>query len=402
MPKRKQIVEGKSPFSMRLASLRKEKGLNMDSLAQQVGVSKSFISLLESGGRQPSRDVVLQLAKVLAETETDKLRDELLILAGFAPVNTRAIAAYQDAIAVYEQTLLSEPSNFKLYSRLIMALIKANRQTQAQERIQQGLQQFKDVVQLQSLLAQLELSKGNFDAALINQETALRQFNLPGQSTQVSQSDLIFNLGAIHFLRGYEALGHYLQDHLEPQKQVPINYFNAAESNFEQALQLAPDDVYVLDELARLRFNQAYLLQSAEAWQITIQTYRQLLTSPLKHNLGSQPLMESAAFLAHAYTKNKEFDQAELTLGLLSAFNHSYWLVHYLEACLHSQRFEVQQSSLDLDLALAALARAFASEGQEQARAEALHDPDLQALRTERQAEFVSLLNVLNKETIES
>ena len=160
---------------MRLASLRKEKGLNMDSLAQQVCVSKSFISLLESGGRQPSRDVVLQLAKVLAETEADKLRDELLILAGFAPVNTRAIAAYQDAIAVYEQTLLTEPTNFKLYSRLIMALIKANRQAQAQERIQQGLQQFKDVVQLQSLLAQLELSKGNFDAALINQETALRQ-----------------------------------------------------------------------------------------------------------------------------------------------------------------------------------------------------------------------------------
>lgn len=402
MPKRKQILEGKSPFSMRLASLRKEKGLNMDSLAQQVGVSKSYISLLESGGRQASRDVVLQLAKVLADSDADKLRDELLILAGFAPVNTRAIAAYQDAIAVYEQTLLTEPNNFKLYSRLIMALIKANRQAQAQERIQQGLLQFKDVVQLQSLLAQLELSKGNFDAALINQETALRQFDLPGQSTQVSQSDLIFNLGAIHFLRGYEALGHYLQDHLETAKQDSLDYFAAAETHFVKALQLAPEDVYVLDELARLRFNQAYLRQSSEAWQKTIQTYRQLLTSPLKHNLGSQPLMESAAFLAHAYTKNKEFDQAELTLGLLSAFNPGYWLVHYLEACLHSQRFEVQNNPMDLDSALAALTRAFASEGHEQARAEALNDPDLQALRTVRQAEFTKLLNVLNKETFTS
>lgn len=50
MPKRKQVQSGKSPFSLRLASLRKEHGLNMDTLAQQVGVSKSYISLLESGG----------------------------------------------------------------------------------------------------------------------------------------------------------------------------------------------------------------------------------------------------------------------------------------------------------------------------------------------------------------
>lgn len=393
MPKRKQTLNGKSPFSVRLASLRKEKGMNMDTLAKEVGVSKSYISLLESGGRQPSRDVVIQMASAFGGVESDSLRDELLILAGFAPVNTRAIAAYQDAIAVYEQTLTEDPDNFKLYSRLIMALIKAERQAQAQEKIQQGLQHFKDVVQLQSLLAQLELSKGNFEAALINQETALRQFELPGQSTQVQRADLIFNLGAIHFLQGYTALGDYLQDQLESQRQLALNHFELAGLRFEAALTEAPDDVYILDELARLRFNLAYLLQTPPAWQVTIQTYRQLLTSPLKHNLGSQPLMESAAFLAHAYTKNQDFDQAELTLGLLSAFNPSFWLVHYLEACLYSQRYEKLGQASDLELSLAALERALNTEAHEQARAEALHDPDLSALRQHRKTELIKLLN---------
>lgn len=369
--------------------------MNMDALARHVGVSKSYISLLESGGRQPSRDVVIQIASAFGGEEAKGLRDELLVLAGFAPVNTRSIAAYQDALAIYEQALADHPDDIQVYSRLVLALIKAGRQAQAQDRIQQGLQHFTDVVQLQSLLAYLELSKGHFEAALLNQETALRQFELRPEQAVVGglrRADLNFNLGSIHFMRGYAAQARYLQDQLDAERQSALASFAQAEALFDLALGEAPDDAYMLDELARLRFNIAYLQPSPEAWQAAISSYRRVLTSPNKLNLASQQLMESAAFLAHAYTQNQDFDAAELTLGLLSSFNPDYWLVHYLEACLCSQRHSHSSQMADLDRALAALERAFDRDTYDQAHHEAVQDPDLKTLRSLRKAEFAKLL----------
>jgi hypothetical protein len=226
-----------------------------------------------------------------------------------------------------------------------------------------------------------------------------------------TRADILFNLGAIHFMQGYQFLGLFLQGQkpgVPPEgpaaklRQEALAQFELAAHCFQEALQESPEDVYMLDELARLRFNQAYLLQEPAAWQETIQAYRQLLTSPLKHELGPQPLRESAAFLAHAYTQSQEFDQAELTLGLLSAFHPGFWLVDYLEACLYTQRAKAPPSHVaqnhDLDLALAALERALKSEGAEQARAEALHDPDLALLRQLRKRELMKLLTPTQKE----
>lgn len=390
MPKRKQNDVGKSPFSMRLASLRKEKGLNMESLATAVGVSKSYISLLESGGRQPSRDVVLQLARALGG-DGSALRDELLILAGFAPVDTQSISAYQDVLSIYEQALALAPDNLQTFSRYVLALIKAGRQAQAQERIQEGLQRFRDIVQLQSLLAYSELGKGHYAAAIVNQETALRQFELQTDS-QLRKADLIFNLGSIHFMQGYAAQGHFLANQDPAARSQALASYAKAEALFETARQLAPDDAYILDEFARLRFNQAYLAPSDAAWQATIAIYRQLLTTPHKLVLGAQQLMESAAFMAHAYTQSGALDQAELTLGLLSSFNSSYWLVHYLEACLHCRRYEIDPSAESLSAGLAALARALANDVHGAAHHEAAQDPDLVILRQQRPAEFAQLL----------
>lgn len=391
MPKRKQNELGKSPFSIRLSALRKEKGLNMEKLAAEIGVSKSFISLLESGGRQPSREVVLKLAASLHSGEPENLRDELLVLAGFAPVNTRAISAYQDALQVYEQALAENPADFRTFSRLIMALIKSQRYALAQERIQQGLMQFTESVHMQSLLAQLELSKGNYKAAVLNQETALKQYEMQTAHPTL-HADLIFNLGAIYFMQGHALMGQAPDNYASSPHAQALKAFESARSYFEQALAESPDDAYILDEYARLLFNQAYLQQTDAAWQTTIQAYRRLLTHPAKASLGPQPLMESAAFLAHAYTQNHDYDQAELTLGLLSSFNPDYWLVHYLQACLHSQRHGRLGKPEDLDAGLKALELALANDPHGHVRHEAAKDPDLAVLRSKRKSAFEKLL----------
>lgn len=391
MPRRKAKGEGKTPFSLRLQALRKDHRLNMDQLAQAVGVSKSFISLLESGGRQPSREVVLNLAAALtsadAEAATrDKLRDELLILAGFMPVNPRAVNAYRDTLQVYMQALAENPQDFRLFSRWILALIRAERQEEAYKHIQEGLQRFQETAYMQCLLAHLELSKGNYEAALISQESALKHVQQK-PVPYLSEVDLMFNLGAIRFLMGHQ----HMRD---GDQALALEQYTQASTLMEQALskdKSPAGDVYILDEYARLLFNRAYLTQLAADWEQTIDAYRRVIIHPQKSELGVNALRESAAFLAHAYTQKQDFASAELTLGLLSAFQADYWLVNYLHACLYTALYRTSQEKTWLDRALQALSQAL-HQAFDTVAAEAAHDPDLEPLRQARPQDFRALL----------
>jgi transcriptional regulator with XRE-family HTH domain len=399
VPKRKQNEAIQSPFSRRLSVLRKEKGLNMEKLAQAIAVSKSYISLLEAGERQPSREVVLKLAEVLFPEGNSNACDELLILAGFAPRNNDAAAAYRDAISTYEQSLIQMPQDFSTYLRLVFALIKAGRLTQAQEKIQQGLQLFSEGVQLQALLSSLELSRGNYAAALLNQETAIQTYEMHPERSNlgIRAADLHFNLGAIYFLRGYDSLGSFLAENKPEERQQALTNFAQAAEKFEYALKLCPEDVFICDEYARLSFNQAFLLDEVESkryWERTIEGFKQVLISPDKQNLGQQTLLESGAFLAHAYAKSGRFDEAELTLGLLDSFNPGYWLTHYIEACFCSLHYGQDSQKKWLDRGLKALQTALKSnKGNNPTRSEARHDPDLNHLRNARKREFAQILN---------
>lgn len=368
----------------------------MEKLAQAIAVSKSYISLLEAGERQPSREVVLKLAEALFPEGNSNARDELLILAGFAPINQDAVAAYCDAISIYEQSLSQNPQDFHTYLRLVYALIKAGRTQQAQEKIQQGMEIFSQAIQLQALLSTLELNRGNYREAIFHQETALRSYALHTQPEHldIKLADLHFNLGAIYFVRGYEALRNFLQGDVTAKAQALADFSTAA-TEFETALQLAPQDVFIRDEYARLSFNQAYLLEGAEAmpyWERTIAQFKQVLISPHKQELSQHTLMESGAFLAHAYTKSQRFAEAELTLGLLESFNPNFWLIHYIQACFCSLRYAVQPDKNLLTLGLEALQRAIDKASSHQVLTEAMHDPDLSALRTARPRDFKRII----------
>ena len=46
----------------RIQSLRKERGMSLDSLGKELGVSKAYISYIERGERQPGRNILVRLA----------------------------------------------------------------------------------------------------------------------------------------------------------------------------------------------------------------------------------------------------------------------------------------------------------------------------------------------------
>jgi transcriptional regulator with XRE-family HTH domain len=74
----------KTAFGRALRSARESRRMSQAVCAERAGYDHSLVSRLESGGRSPSRAVVVAVAKALwldgAET------DALLLAAGFAPV----------------------------------------------------------------------------------------------------------------------------------------------------------------------------------------------------------------------------------------------------------------------------------------------------------------------------
>ena len=50
-----------------LREKRKQAGLTQNNLAEQIGISRSTLSLIERGERKPSFDVMTKIAKALNE-----------------------------------------------------------------------------------------------------------------------------------------------------------------------------------------------------------------------------------------------------------------------------------------------------------------------------------------------
>jgi transcriptional regulator with XRE-family HTH domain len=95
--KKWEAQEMSETFAEALAELRTSRGLSQSRLAHEAGFDHSYISRLEAGKREPSRETVLALAEVLALTEVQL--DRLLIAAGFRPINDSNLFADEPALA---------------------------------------------------------------------------------------------------------------------------------------------------------------------------------------------------------------------------------------------------------------------------------------------------------------
>src|SRR4249920_768711 len=75
---------GESGFGRALREWRTRRGLSQLTLAVDAGISSRHLSFVETGRAQPSREMVLLLARVLDVPLRD--RNDLLAAAGFAPI----------------------------------------------------------------------------------------------------------------------------------------------------------------------------------------------------------------------------------------------------------------------------------------------------------------------------
>lgn len=64
---------GNLEFSKKVKELREKKGLTMEKLANELGVSKSRVNMWENNGTVPRQDVLIQLAKYFEVSSDDLL-----------------------------------------------------------------------------------------------------------------------------------------------------------------------------------------------------------------------------------------------------------------------------------------------------------------------------------------
>jgi transcriptional regulator with XRE-family HTH domain len=116
----RRAPESAEEFGRVLARLRTQRGLNQKDLASMIGRNPSTISRLESSGRGVSRELVDQLAQVLAATQADHL--ELLRAAGLLSEET--VALLEEPELTRLSRLLAMPQVLPRDRRLLLTYVE--------------------------------------------------------------------------------------------------------------------------------------------------------------------------------------------------------------------------------------------------------------------------------------
>ena len=90
---KKIMVDKSTELAQKLKLLRKKNGLTTIELGKLAQVSNSYISMLEAGERQPSRDVILRLGQAFFPEGNDEaaLKSGILCFEVKGPEDTKKL-----------------------------------------------------------------------------------------------------------------------------------------------------------------------------------------------------------------------------------------------------------------------------------------------------------------------
>lgn len=389
-----------SSFGAQLRALRKRRKITMKKLAEQLSVSESYISRLESSERHPDKELILKMGTILFPEGNPAELDRLLIAADYTPVNLDRKTGHDDVVHHFQLMIEKNPENFRAYNALIILLIKQGNLSAAQQRIEAGLKQFASTVHLLVLQGALKLAEGNFELAISLQKAAIDAFSheIDHANLHFKLSDLLYNLGDMYFAQGYAAIDTYLQSPSQAHYAFAKEKLEQASSVLQDALQQDEENILILDEYAKVSFNQAYLEESAgnkSSYTRAIEAFERVVHSEHKHLLNYSNLMESMLSLVHAHAKIGNFQVASQYIDIVECCLPNYWLVHYIKACVYSLKFATFSQETDYLWSMRSLERAsLAKDAQNRTAQEAPYDPDLLPIRRHNTKAFDTLIHL--------
>ncbi len=310
-----------SSFSQLLKDLRTQKGWSMAQLGENAELSDAYISLLESNKRQPSHKAALKLSQILADSEDQVI--QLMTAAGYPNLEPS------------QQSLVSEAS-FSDFTQQVLSQVRQGNYLVAEQLISEGLKKFQDTVQIQMLVAHLELARQHSHLAIIAMQAALvARESYP--NSQVDFIDLYLNMGICHFMQASQL------SQKNKAEQALESYQQAVEF-FERVLGKEPEHVYCLDEYARCLYNLAHLEQ--ESWKKVVSVYKKIIS--VRADLSEQVKKEVLCFATLATTRAGKPALAETLFAQILFTTFDAFTLHaYLCHCCYAYEQSKQQKWLN-------------------------------------------------------
>jgi transcriptional regulator with XRE-family HTH domain len=328
----KRILSVQKTFNQHAKSLRKQQGLTMSALARRIGVTPSYISLIESGVREPSRLVVLRMAEAFFGPHAQYQTDELLMMAGLSPICYAPRPVSAEEGPRYPQQRVQDPQNIQALLTQNRKLIRHQAYKTVEPQIFQSLKQFHQGLNFQLLMAQMQLCVGAHAMANSFLQDALEAATHTATPlTESEQAELQAHLGLTYLLwSGVEPTAEQTEANQPTQDKLA-----QAEKHYQQALKLCPTDIQLQDEYAHVCFERAER-QGLDPlnWQIAVNALDQVICSPQVEELDFYQRRETNTRLVWALGRAGQIRTAHLLLNLLRHYYPDYHPLQQLWGCV--------------------------------------------------------------------
>ncbi len=250
----------------------------------------------------------------------------LAVSATAATVSIRRLSAYHDLVTIWQDTLLHQPTNPKVYNNLGVALVAAGRHDEAVQAFKQAVRLRPEFAEARFNLAAEMRKAGRHEEAVANYESGLQfvpdyaegRYELGAELFALNRRD-----DAIEQLRHALRLGprHVEANYLLAQCQLDRGDVAGARQLIDTALQIAPHfapahrllgDVLVAEQdlvAAEREYRTSLELWPQDAW--ALDNFGVLLLKLGKPSLAIEQFTEALRCDPHYHSAREHLDEAQ-------------------------------------------------------------------------------------------
>lgn len=336
-----------SLFGQELALLRKRANITQYQLAKELDISRSHIFRIETGEKKPNKSLIEKISEILKLDNYDSLK--LYVLSDL------------------EFEIDNNKNNFKTCLHLALELKNKNVYDKARVLIEKAMLKFENMVELHALLANLNLINNDYEGAIKANEETLKYIQelSPQQVSEIgiTQAEIIHNLGYVYFEKALNkifynnnliienlTIKNIISENMETIKDEIISDLKIAIEKIEQALKIEPDNLHIIDQLARVYYYLADINdkidKKKELFDKTISLYELIISS--ENSFDESKKQEASIFLAMALAKTFNLRESSRLVNTIINYNPLGHLAYYAKSCIYSINGKNNKDLLDI------------------------------------------------------
>ena len=338
-------------FGRELGFIRQRAKYSQYALAKDLELSRSYICKLESGERPASKELILKIAQVLKMDDYNL--NKLFILSDIDP------------------QLSDNHESFQICLRLALEFKKKGLLDKAKSLIDFGISLFDNMIELYALMANSNLLNNNYDDAINANEKALSDYSKLGGAEKsklgITEAEIIHNLGTVYFERALNdnkereqlIISGWTDPAAEEQNKLPLarlekgirSDLDISVEKIESAFSLEPQNEHIMDQLARIYFNQSELAKGdkkAVHLQKSVDFYELLISRNSNDEEENMNKQDASVFLSLAFAKLFKLGEAGRLINTVINYKPLYYLGYYTKSCIYSFNGKNNETALEI------------------------------------------------------